>query len=208
MLGDMLDLMEIFGWGLFGVFVTSFILYLIPFVGPSTMICAGAMAAIHPDISPALIGVTVAVAASLSKAVHYYVSYFAGGALSEERISKLHRYCEKMGRWKSFVAFIAAATPVPDEPVLVWLGLVRYSPVRFLLAFLIGKLVITIPGAYVGRSAGRLLQHMFGNITVTVASIVFTVIVTIVLLKVDLGGLWRMLTRRKDGEKNPSKESP
>jgi len=194
------------GWGLFGIFLASFVLYLIPFVGPSTMLCAGAMAAVHPDISPAFIGVTVAVAASLSKAVHYYVSYFAGGALGEERVSKLHRYCVRMGRWKSVVTFIASATPVPDEPVLIWLGLVRYSPVRFLLAFLIGKLVVTIPGAYVGRSAGRFLRYMTDHNTITIASVVFTVIVTVVLLKVDLRKLWRGLTRKKDNETNPNKE--
>ena len=67
----MSDLIEMMSWGLLGVFVSSILLYLIPFIGPSTMICAGAVAAIYPHDSPILVGIAVAAGASVAKAVHY-----------------------------------------------------------------------------------------------------------------------------------------
>jgi len=188
-------LIHVLGWDLLGIFVSACLLYLIPFFGPSTMLYAGAMAGIVSDQSPALVGLAVAGGASVAKAAHYYISYFARRVLSPERVSRLEGYCERWGRWKSVATFIASATPIPDEPVLVSLALVSYSPVRFLLAYFLGKIVITVPGAYLGRSATRALWHLVGQVPAMIVSIIFTIIVTVVLLKVDLDKLWRKVTR-------------
>ena len=199
-------MMEIISWGLLGIFISSFLLYLIPFIGPSTMIYSGVLAAIHHYDPPALIGVAVAAGASVAKTIHYYVSYFAGRALSEESINRLQGYCERLGRWKSVATFVSSATPIPDEPVLVSLALVNYSPVRFLLVYFLGKLVITIPGAYLGRSARHILHGLIGEVPMAIVSIVFTVIVTVVLLKVDLSKLWRRRTQGHEQARSFAKE--
>jgi len=190
-------LMEIFSWGLLSIFLSSCLLYLIPFLGPSTMIYSGAVAAVYSGCMPAQVGVAVAAGASVAKAAHYYVSYFARKALSAESISRLRGYGERWGRWKSIAAFVSAASPIPDEPVLVSLALVRYSPVRFLIAFFVGKLVITIPGAYMGRSASLVLSKVISEFHLHIVSIVFTVIVTVILLKVDLNKLWARRTGKR-----------
>jgi uncharacterized membrane protein YdjX (TVP38/TMEM64 family) len=200
----MVDLKEIVSWGFFGIFVSSCLLYLVPFIGPSTMIYAGAMAVIYPTLSPILIGIAVAAGASIGKGVHYYVSHFARRALGEKSIHRLEDYYKKWGRWKSVAIFIASATPVPDEPVLISIALVNYSPLRFLLVFFIGKLVVTIPGAYFGRSASHVLLHVAGEVPVAIASIIFTIIVTVFLIKVDPHKLWKRLTR-KEGNAADSK---
>jgi len=194
-------LIEILSWGFMGIFLFSCLLYLIPFIGPSTMVLSGAISAIYPNYPPIYVGTAIAVGSSIAKAVTYYVSYFAGGALSAEKVERLHRYCERMGRWKSLAVFMAAATPIPDEPVLVGLGLVGYNPLRVLFAFFVGKLVVTIPGAYLGKAAGLGLHKLVGGIPAITISAVFTLIVTVVLVKVDLDQLWmRWVKRRGDEE--------
>lgn len=189
-------MMEILHWGVLGVFIFSSLLYLIPFVGPSTMILSGAIAAIHPTYSPPAVALAIAAGSSLAKAVMYYLSYFAGGALGAKRIEKLHKYCQEMGRWKSLAVFMASATPIPDEPVLVGLGLVQYSPLRVFAAYFLGKLAITLPGAYLGKAAGLGLHGLIGSVPAVAASVAFTVIVTVVLLKVDLDKLWTRMVKR------------
>jgi hypothetical protein len=109
----------------------------------------------------------------------------------------------RSGRWKSLAVFLAAATPIPDEPVLIGLGLVQYSPLRVLLAFLVGKLVVTVPAAYFGRSAGMVLHREVGDFWGTVISIAFTIIVTVVLLKFDVEKIWANLTQRQKKEQPP-----
>jgi len=197
-------LMEIVSWGLLGVFLSSCLIYLIPFMGPSTMIYSGAVAAIYHDHPPVLVGIAVAAGASIAKAVHYYISYFAGRALSEKSAQRLEGYCERWGRWKSVATFVSSASPIPDEPVLVSLALVKYSPLRFLLVFLLGKLVITIPGAYMGRSVRHVLYRLIGEVPMAIASIVFTVIVTIILLNVDLSKLIKRGTRKHKRAESPT----
>ena len=190
---------DILAGGFFGILMFSTLVYLIPFIGPSTMILSGTLAAIHVHSPPILIGIAVALGASAAKAVMYYVSYFAGKTLSQKNMERLKRYGAKMGKWKSFAIFMASATPIPDEPVLVSLALVEYSPLRFLAWFLLGKLVITIPGAYLGRSAGLAMFELFGDIPATIISIVFTIAVTAVLMKVDLEQLWSSVSKKWPG---------
>ena len=175
------------GLGFFTVFFSSCLIFLVPFLGPSTMLYAGSIAAIYSEQSPIMIGLAVAVGASIAKMVHYYISFFARRVVSQERINKLEGYCKRWGRWKSFAVFVSSATPIPDEPVLVSLALVNYSPLKFLLVFFIGKIVITVPGAYVGSSASKVLCESIGQIPITIGSIIITILVTIVLLKVDFG---------------------
>jgi uncharacterized membrane protein YdjX (TVP38/TMEM64 family) len=191
-------LIHILSWGFLGVFIFSSLLYLIPFIGPSTMVLSGAIAAIFPSNPPILVGTAVAAGASVAKAAMYYLSYFAGRKFGAERVDKLHRYCERMGRWKSLVVFLAAATPIPDEPVLVGLALVRYSPLRVFLAFFLGKLVITVPGAYLGKAAGLGLSGHFGDLYGTAISVIFTIVTAVVLLKVDLDKIWMKWVQRRE----------
>lgn len=47
------------------------------------------------------------------------------------------------------------------------------------------------PGAYMERSAGKVFCELVGDVPVAIASIIFTLVVTVILLKVDFSRLWR-----------------
>jgi len=189
-------LMEVLTWGYLGIFVVSWLIYLVPFLPPSTMLFAGAIAATMPYYHPALVGVAVSAGCALAKAVQYYVTYFAGEALSAETKHRLQGYSQKIAGWQSVAAFVASASPIPDEPVLISLALVKYSPIRFFLSFFLGKLVVTVPGAYMQRAVVLQLSKLVGKIPAAVASIIFTIVATVIFVKVDLDKLWRRLIRK------------
>ena len=92
--------------------------------------------------------------------------------------------------------FIAAATPIPDEPVVVPLGLMRYSPVKFTLAFFAGKLVIGVFGAYLGGFGEQFLGDYLSQEALAISSIVLTITITVVLLKVDLSGIAKKILKK------------
>ncbi len=92
-------------------------------------------------------------------------------------------------------AFAAAATPIPDEPVVIPLGLMKYSPAKFFTAFFIGKLAITVVGAFLGAWTGEALSEWLSPTATIIISIVLTVVVTLVLLKVDVGKLAKQILR-------------
>ena len=146
------------------LFVFCFLVYLVPFMGPSTMVLSGAVAAMSPSRLPIMIALVVSLSASLAKTVVYYVSFFLGRRfLGDGTFSRLQSYGRVMGRWKGFAVFLASATPIPDEPVVVATSLVRYDPFRFFVWFLLGKLAVTIPAAYMGRNVGSIAASRFGD---------------------------------------------
>jgi uncharacterized membrane protein YdjX (TVP38/TMEM64 family) len=54
----------------------------------------------------------------------------------------------KIKRRAFLLIFVVAATPIPDEPVVIPLGLMKYNPAKFFVFFFLGKLSIIIVGAY------------------------------------------------------------
>jgi membrane protein YqaA with SNARE-associated domain len=172
-------------YDLLGVLLTSFGVNLIPFAGPSNLLLA-ANAALIVKADPFLIGLLIAVGAASAKLVHYLITFFAGRFVSQERRKVLDAEGQKVKGWAFLALFVAAATPVPDDPVIVSLGLLKYSPIKFYLAFFLGKLSITVVGAYLGKSGGEIFSLIMGRETMIVISIFLTIVLTILLLKVDM----------------------
>jgi membrane protein DedA with SNARE-associated domain len=79
------------------------------------------------------------------------------------------------------------------------LGLLKYNPVKFFSAYFLGKLSITIVGAYLGQVSEGFFATFISQELLIVISIVFTIILTIVLLEVDLVKFAEKVLKRKIG---------
>ena len=66
------------------------------------------------------------------------------------------------------------------------MGVTKYSPIKFFVAFFAGKVLITTFGALMGNALGQVLTVNFGDIGTVIVSATLTVLVTVVLIKVDL----------------------
>jgi membrane protein YqaA with SNARE-associated domain len=169
------------------LFTFCFLFYVIPFVGPSTMILSGAICVSMPDLSPFIVALTVAFGSSIAKVVIYYGAFFLGKKfLGHNSLNRLQNYGRVMGKWKGAAIFLASATPIPDEPVLIATSLVMYPPLHFFTWFLLGKLVVTLPAAFVGHKIMALFGETIGAMPMMIASIIVTVAITVIMLKVDL----------------------
>jgi membrane protein DedA with SNARE-associated domain len=191
------------------IFATAFGFNLIPFAGPSNLLIAttAAIGLGNPDpTTMVVVGVLIAVAAALAKGIHYMVTFFVSGHLSKQRQERLHTDARKVKRWAFPLLFIAAASPIPDEPIVIPLGLMKYSPVKFFGAYFLGKLSITVAGVFLGGWAGNAVEGWLGLssdatfILSIVVSIVLTVIITVILLKVDVDKLMEKYLHRKPKE--------
>ena len=182
------------------VFLSSFGFNLIPFAGPSNLFIASNFALIlgvGDPISFVILGFLVAVGAALAKSIHYMVTFFVGQHLSEKHRRRLDADAVKIKRWAFPLLFIAAVSPVPDEPVVIPLGLMKYNPLKFFVVFFLGKLVIGVLGAFLGSWAKSTFSEWFSPEVTIVLSIILTIVVTIVLLKVDVGKLSERYLKRK-----------
>jgi uncharacterized membrane protein YdjX (TVP38/TMEM64 family) len=143
------------------------------------------------------IGFLVALGAALAKGIHYLVTFFVSEHLSEKQRQRLDAEALKVKRWAFLLLFVAAATPIPDEPVIIPLGLLKYSPVKFFSAFFLGKLSITMVGAFLGSWTKSTFSEWLSPEAMIALSIVLTIVVTVILLKVDVGKLAERFLKRK-----------
>jgi uncharacterized membrane protein YdjX (TVP38/TMEM64 family) len=182
------------------VLLSAFGLNLIPFAGPSNLFIASNAALLLNASDPLLlvgIGLAVAFGASFAKSVHYLVTFFVGKRLKGKRRERLDADAVKVKRWAFLLLYAAAATPIPDEPVVIPLGLMKYSPAKFFTAFLLGKLSITIVGAFLGAWTKATFSEWFSPGVTIALSVILTVVVTVILLKVDVEKLAEKYLKRK-----------
>jgi len=181
------------------VLLTSFGFNMIPFAGPSNIFIASNSALMLDSTDPTTlvaIGFLVAIGAALAKSIHYLVTFFIGKHLSQNRRQRLDADAVKVKRWAFWLLYIAAATPIPDEPIVIPLGLMKYSISKFFTAFFLGKLSITIIGAFLGAWTKSVFSEWFSPELTIALSVVLTIVVTVILLKVDVGKLIERIRER------------
>ncbi len=182
-------IIEMISQGYVGLFIICFAINMIPFLSPSNMVLAGAAVLTFSILSPIglteaiLIGIIVAITATMAKLIHFYIVRGSRVILSEERLRSLDSEKQRVEKWGALALFIAAASPVPDDPLIVYVGLTKYNPVKFLISYFTGKVVVTIAGAIIALFGLTLGGSFFESMPIVVASIALTAIVTGILFK-------------------------
>ena len=159
--------------GYLGLFIACFTINMIPF-GPSNMVLAGAAIVLLPSMYWVYVGIVVALSATSAKLIHYYLVRGTRIVLSEERITILDREKERVNKWGALALFIAAGSPIPDDPLIVYTGFTRYSVVKLVLSYFLGKVIVTLAGAFIGYTVGSL----FESAPMIIGSIALTLIIT------------------------------
>ena len=171
-------------------FLVAFGLNLIPFFGPSNLLIAStaAIGMVNADVTALLtIALLIALAAALAKGIHYMITFFVSGHLNEKNRARLDVEAKKVKRWAFLLLYLAAATPIPDEPVVIPLGLMKYSPAKFFLSYFLGKITITIAGAFLGGWVEANFSGLLSPLEMVIISIALTILITVIMLKVDVG---------------------
>jgi len=134
-----------------------------------------------------------AVSATIAKQIIFYVS-FGGRKIMNEKTRKRMRPFERLvKRYGAAAAFVAAATPIPDDIIFIPLGLAKYNPKRFFVATLSGKIVLSYVIVFISHYIGLsfiqpFLEHVDDTTPVYVGLLIFGIIMTVVivlLLKLD-----------------------
>ncbi len=174
-------------YGHLGVILISLLVNLIPFASPSNAVLAGAFAALLPDHPKWSIGLWVALGATLAKTAHFYLSGLGGALLESKGLGR--RKGRELNKWGALLAFLAAATPIPDDPIVIPLGAAGYSARKFLASYFFGKALICIAGAYVGGYAILGISDLLGDARLAIASLLASILILSALLKLDISKL-------------------
>ena len=140
-----MDLWEIFPFtpevGYLGLAVVSFFGSLIPFVPVPSFVLMVTMA-VGSQFDIHILALIGAFTATVAKQIIFYISYGGRRIISEKTKKRMKPFQKLVKRYGATAAFVAAATPIPDDIVYIPLGLAKYSPKKFFVATLLGKLVL------------------------------------------------------------------
>jgi len=190
------DLWDIFPFapevGYIGLALVSFIGSLIPFVPVPSFILLATMS-VGGQFDIHILALISAFTATIAKQIIFYASYGGRRMISEKTKKRMKPFQKLVKRYGGAAAFVAAATPIPDDMVYIPLGLAKYNPKRFFVATLSGKIVlcyiIVIISHYTGLSILEpILEDIDDPFAVYAGIIVFGAIMTaivILLLRLD-----------------------
>ena len=134
-----------------------------------------------------------AITATVAKQMIFFVS-FSGRRIMNEKTRKRMRPFERLvKKYGAAAAFVAAATPMPDDIIFVPLGLAKYNPKRFFIATLTGKIVLSYIIVFISHYVGLsfiepFLENIDDATPIYIGVIVFGAIMTVIivlLLKLD-----------------------
>ena len=184
------DLWELFPFtpevGYLGLTIVSFFGSLIPFVPIPSFVLVATMA-VGEQFDIHVLVLIAALTSTAAKQIIFYVSYGGRKIISEKTKKRMMPFQKLVKRYGGSAAFVAAATPIPDDLVYIPLGLAKYNPKRFFVATLSGKIVlfyvIVLISHYTGLSLLEpVLQGIDDPLPVYIGIIALGIAMTVVVI--------------------------
>ena len=128
-----------------------------------------------------------AVSATAAKQIIFYVSFKGRKIISEKTRKRMRPFQRLVKKYGAAAAFVAAATPMPDDIIFVPLGLAKYNPKRFFISTLVGKIVLSYSIVflyhYLGLSVVEpLVKDLDSATPIYIGVVVFGVMMTLVIV--------------------------
>ena len=184
------DLWELFPFtpevGYLGLTIVSFFGSLIPFVPINSFVLVATME-VGEQFDIHVLVVIAALTSTVAKQIIFYASYGGRKIISEKTKKRMLPFQKLVKRYGGSAAFVAAATPIPDDLVYIPLGLAKYNPKRFFVATLLGKFVlyyvIVLISHYMGLSLLEpVLQEIDDPLPVYIGIIALGVAMTVIVI--------------------------
>ncbi|MCH8833691.1 MAG: VTT domain-containing protein [Thaumarchaeota archaeon] len=128
-----------------------------------------------------------AITATAAKQIIFSISYTGRRIMSEKTRKRMKPFERLVKRYGAAAAFVAAATPIPDDIVYIPLGLAKYNPKRFFVATLLGKIVLSYVIVLISHFFGKeyvepLIENLEDPTLIYIGMIVFAVILTVMVI--------------------------
>jgi membrane protein YqaA with SNARE-associated domain len=179
-------------YGYLGIFVASFlgaVSIVIPVPYTILIVMMGKI------LNPIFLALSAGLGAALGEMFGYMLGYYGRAVISDERKRKVDYILKIFKRYGSLAIFIFALTPLPDDLILIPLGIMHYSFIKAFIPCFLGKIVMSLILAYGGRLSISFIEIIFGgeegSIWAMMATTILLIAIIIVMLKVD----WEKIIR-------------
>ena len=180
--GWMADLVTNYGYAgafLISIFGNFTIFFPVPFT--ITIYAFGA------TLNPLILGLVCGIGSTVGEASAYLIGVGGRKVIEgryEERLESAKRLIQRYG---AAIIFLFALLPLPDDVILIPLGVLRYDLKKALGAMFLGKTLMLTFVAYAGRYSYTFVKDIFesGGVFGGVASVALLVIILVAMMKID-----------------------
>jgi len=178
--------------GYLSLALVNFFGSLIPFIPLPAFLLLASMS-VGDQFNLHILALLSALTATAAKQIIFYVSYEGRHILNEKTRKRMRPFERLVKRYGAAAAFVAAATPIPDDLIYVPLGLAKYNPKRFFIATLTGKIVLSYSIVLISHNLGISLVEPFleniHDVTIVYAGIIIfgamMTAIVVLLLRLD-----------------------
>ncbi len=148
-------------WGAFVVTAISNAALIIPIPYGTVLFLLGSL-----GLNPWLLGFLTGVAAGLGEVIGYWVGRGAGLLVSkkqQEKFKKINLFISRHPHLTPWLIFFFGTTPIPDDIILIPLGIIKYPFWKAIIPDALGKLVMTTAMSLAGKYSLTVIQSWFGQ---------------------------------------------
>jgi membrane protein DedA with SNARE-associated domain len=166
--------------------LVSFFGSLVPFVPlPGFLLLATMSIGNQYDLH--ILALISAVSATAAKQIIFFVSFKGRRIIGEKTRKRMRPFERLVKKYGAAAAFVAAATPIPDDIIFVPLGLAKYNPKKFFISTLAGKIVLSYSIVFLYHYLGLsliepLVKDLDSATPVYIGIIIFGVMMTVVIV--------------------------
>lgn len=149
-------------WGYVGAFIVSILGNIIPFM-PVPYLAAVFYLVTVVKLDALTLGFASGLGAAIGKLSSYFIGRGGRRLLREERRRELEVFRSLIGRYGALAIIIISSTPLPDDLVLIPMGLINYSIWKYLISCAIGKIILASLVAYSSLAFSEFLRFLLGG---------------------------------------------
>ncbi len=171
-------------YGYLGVLGASIAGSVIPFVPVPYLII---VILLSGNLNPLALGLLAGLGGAIGKTTSYLLGrwgYLVADRGTKQNLEFMGRF---IGKYGDLGVFVFAVTPLPDDIYMIPIGMVKFPYWRFLLANVLGKVILSTAVAYFGGAYFVVTEEFFGSDSAV-----------ILLLLITLTGLVSFLLARAD----------
>jgi membrane protein YqaA with SNARE-associated domain len=193
----LLDISLLFGY--IGDFLISFLgnaTILVPFPYMGVTFILGGLADQGTGeflFDPWLVGLVSGLGATIGEMTGYLIGYSGGQLIDEDQRNSFREYVNEHPRATPVVLWFLAATPIPDDILIVPLGAAKYPWWKVVIPQFIGKTMFMTFVAWSGRFGLDIVGSLIGNTDasslvsrgIEIVSVLLIVLAIYVLVRID-----------------------
>ncbi len=178
----MIELVTVYGYlGAFVVCALGNISIIIPI--PFALV----VYAFGSTLNPLLLGLVSGLGSTLGEMFSYFLGWGGRKVIESRYGSRLDAVENLIDRYGALTVFLFALLPLPDDLLLIPLGMMKYDIKKTFIAMLLGKTLMCLLLASSGAFSFNFLRDVFasGGVVGGAASLILLVVIIIGMVKID-----------------------